>query len=76
MLLGSFVWFLANAAANKLAGVLSALYPEEGKATSLLGFQIENLHDFFMVFVIMSGVASLVLFVLSRKFQKLMHGVK
>lgn len=70
------VWFLANAAANKLAGVLSALYPEAGKTTQLLGFKIENLHDFFMVFVIMSGVASLVLFILSKKFQKLMHGVK
>lgn len=45
-------WFLANAAANKFAGTLSALIPggEEGggEATSFLGFQITNLYEFFV----------------------------
>ena len=67
------VWFLANAAANKLAGVLSALYPEQGKITSFLGYQMHNLHEFFMMFVFTAGTASLILFVLSRKLQKMMH---
>ena len=67
------VWFLANAFANKLAGVLSALYPEAGKTTAFLGYKMENLYDFFILFVILSGVASLILFLLTRKLQKLMN---
>jgi POT family proton-dependent oligopeptide transporter len=67
------VWFLANAAANKLAGVLSALYPEKGKTTSFLGFQMHNLYDFFLLFTFMAGTASLILFLLTKKLQKMMH---
>ena len=67
------VWFLGNAAANKLAGILSALYPEKGKVTSFLGYQIHNLHEFFMLFVIMSGIASAILFLITKKLQKMMH---
>jgi POT family proton-dependent oligopeptide transporter len=67
------VWFLANAAANKLAGVLSALYPEKGNTTSVLGYHMSNLHDFFMLFVFTAGVASLILFLLTKKLQKMMH---
>jgi len=66
------VWFLANAFANKLAGVLSALYPD-GKTTSFLGYQISNLYQFFLLFVILSGVASLILFALTKSLQKLMN---
>lgn len=69
------VWFLANAAANKLAGVLSALYPANGP-TSFLGYQINNIYDFFMLFVVMSGVAALILFLLSGKLLKMMQGVR
>lgn len=74
-------WFLANAAANKFAGTLSALIPGgeengEGSATtSFLGFQISNLFDFFLVFIVMCGVAAAVLFLLSRWLEKKMHGV-
>jgi POT family proton-dependent oligopeptide transporter len=70
------VWFLANAMANDFAGMLSKLYPEAGKATSLFGYQIANLNDFFMVFVVFSGVAALVLFLLSRVMLKMMHGLR
>ena len=69
------VWFMSNAAANKFAGTLSALYPENGVSKSLFGFQIATLYDFFMIFVIMSGIASLILFGLSKWLQKLMNGV-
>jgi POT family proton-dependent oligopeptide transporter len=67
------VWFLANAASNKLAGVLSALYPENGKVTSFLGYKMNTMYDFFMLFVFMSGMASLILFFLSKKLQKMMR---
>jgi POT family proton-dependent oligopeptide transporter len=65
------VWFLANASANKLAGVLSALYPD-GKTTSFLGYQMSSLYDFFMLFVVMSGVAAMILFALTKWLQKMM----
>lgn len=70
------VWYLSMATANKLAGALSSLYPEEGKVKQLFGIEIATLFDFFMVFVVMAAVASLILFLLSKKLQKLMHGVR
>jgi proton-dependent oligopeptide transporter, POT family len=70
-------WFLANAAANKFAGTLSALIPggEDGTggATSFLGFQITNLYEFFILFIIMSGTAAAILFVLSSWLEKMQH---
>jgi POT family proton-dependent oligopeptide transporter len=66
------VWFTANAFANKLAGVFSTLYPENGKTTSFAGYQITNLHEFFMFFVFMAGIASIILFLLSSKLKSLM----
>ena len=66
------VWFTANAFANKLAGVFSALYPENGKITSFAGYQITNLHEFFMFFVFMAGAASIILFFISKKLKNLM----
>ncbi|AYO57537.1 MFS transporter [Chryseobacterium sp. 6424] len=74
-------WFLANAAANKFAGTLSALIPGSGEAgqaaatTSFLGFEIANLFDFFLVFIVMCGAAAVILFVMSRWLEKKMHGV-
>jgi POT family proton-dependent oligopeptide transporter len=68
------VWFLGNAGGNKLAGVLSALYPGDGtekKVTSFLGYEIHNLYDFFLLFVVMAGIAGAVLLLLSRKLQKM-----
>ncbi|HVM87623.1 MAG TPA: peptide MFS transporter [Puia sp.] len=66
------IWFTANAFGNKVAGVLSALYPEGGKITSFLGYQMNNLHDFFMLFVFMAGAASIILFFLTLRLQKMM----
>jgi len=70
------IWYLSTATANKFAGILAGLYPEAGKVKTLFGYQIANMYDFFMVFVIMSGIASLILFLLSKKLQKMMHGVE
>jgi proton-dependent oligopeptide transporter, POT family len=73
-------WFLANAAANKFAGTLSALIPggEDGTggATSFMGFQITNLYEFFMLFIIMTGIAAVLLFVLSGVLRRMMHGIR
>lgn len=70
-------WFLANAAANKFAGTLSELIPSEtNPVTSFIGFKITNLYEFFLLFIIMCGVAAVILFVISGKLQKMMAGVK
>ena len=107
------IWFTANAFGNKLAGVLSAMYPpgvaEIQKAKengidlgsilynhvvpnadqvqqlhkleipytfkSFLGYHINNLYDFFMLFVFMAGTASLILFLVTKKLQKMMQAV-
>lgn len=70
------IWYLSTATANKFAGILTGLYPEPGKVKTLLGYRIETMFDFFMVFVVMSATASLILFLLSKKLQKMMHGVE
>jgi proton-dependent oligopeptide transporter, POT family len=41
-----------------------------------VGFEIHNLFEFFMVFVILTGVASLILFSLKPVLKRMMHGVK
>jgi proton-dependent oligopeptide transporter, POT family len=69
------VWFLANAAGNKLAGVMSSLYPQGGKTTVFLGYKMNNLYDFFMLFVFMAGLAAIILFLLSKRLQKMMNGI-
>ncbi len=40
------------------------------------GFEIHNLFQFFMVFVVLTGLASVILFLLTPLLKKLMHGVK
>lgn len=67
------VWFLANAVANNLAGKLSALAPTEGKPSSFLGYEMTNLYDFFMLFLGMAGIASIILFLLTKQLQKMMN---
>lgn len=46
------------------------------KKPSLLGFEVKNLYDFFMIFVIMAGGASIILFLIARKLIKMMNGVR
>ncbi|MDE2388962.1 MAG: peptide MFS transporter [Betaproteobacteria bacterium] len=72
------VWFLSMAAASKFAGILSALYPDPAlpAAPVFAGFEITGLYDFFMIFVILSGLASIILFALSKTLQKMMHGTQ
>ena len=67
------VWYLSTSAANKMAGMLSGYYPEDGVAKSFIGYHVENLYDFFLLFVFMSGTAAVVLFLLSGKLQNLMQ---
>ena len=72
-------WFLANAAANKFAGTLSALIPPTVEAgstepviyPSFMGIQITNLYEFFMLFIIMTAVAAGILLLISGWLEKM-----
>jgi len=67
------VWFLANAGANVLSGKLSSLYPDGTKTTVFFGYEMHNLHEFFMLFVFMAGAASIILFFLTKWLQRMMN---
>ena len=73
------IWFMAIATGNKLAGTMSSLYPDPkstGPRPVFLGITIDNLHTYFMIFVAFSGTAAVILFILSFKLRKMMHGLK
>lgn len=40
------------------------------------GFEIHNLFEFFMVFVVLTGVAAVILFALTPVIKKMMHGIR
>ena len=71
------VWFMSNAASNILAGKLATLLPSETEpAKSFMGFEITNLTEFFTLFAVMAGVASLLLFALCPLLKRMMKGVQ
>ena len=43
---------------------------------TFVGFEIHNLFEFFMVFVILCGLASIILFAITPILKKMMHGIK
>ena len=49
---------------------IDAVYP------TFAGFTIHNLYEFFMVFVVLCGIASIILFSLTPVLKKMMHGVR
>ena len=40
------------------------------------GFEIHNLYEFFMVFVVLTGLAAIILFALTPFLKKMMHGIR
>ncbi|MDW5417575.1 MULTISPECIES: peptide MFS transporter [unclassified Iodobacter] len=68
------VWFTASAAANWFAGILAGFYPEAGQAIpSFMGYQINGIYEFFMLFVGMAMAAAALLLLSTKKLQKMMH---
>ena len=43
--------------------------------TSFAGFEIHNLYEFFMVFVILCGIAAVILAIISPRLKKMMNGL-
>jgi POT family proton-dependent oligopeptide transporter len=71
------VWFLTSAVANILAGQISTLYPDPTRPTPfLLGIPIDSFTAFFMIFVVMSIIAALILFLIRKRLENMMHGIK
>lgn len=52
------------------AAQISVNYP------AFVGFTIHNLYEFFMVFVVLCGIAALLLFFITPRLKKMMHGVR
>ena len=50
--------------------IITATYP------TFVGFTIKTLYDFFMVFVVLCGIAAMILFLLTPVIKKMMHGVR
>lgn len=48
----------------------------ENSENSLFGFKINTLFSFFLIFIAMSGATSLLLFILHKKVEKLMNGIR
>ncbi len=46
------------------------------KEKSFAGYTINSLYSFFMLFVVMAGIASVILFILSKKLVQMMNGVR
>jgi POT family proton-dependent oligopeptide transporter len=79
----------ANALGIDLQGILNkttALTPEIEKALNenqlpthnpvFVGFEIQNLFQFFMVFVVLCGIAAVLLALLKPVLKKMMHGIR
>jgi POT family proton-dependent oligopeptide transporter len=49
---------------------ITAQYP------SIAGFEIHNLYEFFWIFVLLPGVAAIILFLLAPLLKRMMHGVR
>lgn len=48
----------------------------ENSESSLFGFKINTLYSFFIIFIVMSGATSILLFVMHKAVEKLMHGIR
>jgi proton-dependent oligopeptide transporter, POT family len=54
----------------KSQGLIKPAYPE------FMGFKLKDVYDFFMLFVVLCGLAGLVLYALTPMMKKMMHGVR
>lgn len=59
------------------ASIVSSIFKDSlTKEKKFLGYKIDSLRSFFMLFVVMAGIASIILFILSSKLLKMMNGVR
>lgn len=56
--------------------VHTASFVFENTKNNLFGIEIGTLYAFFIIFIVMSGVTSVLLLVLHKRVEKLMHGIR
>lgn len=70
-------WFLASSIGGVMAGYMGSLYPSSTRTvTTFLGTPIDRFTSFFMIFVVISAAAGIILIITSKKLSKMMHGVQ
>ena len=62
------IWFMASALANYLGGFMASFMDRVSEQSSL--------SSFFMIFVIATGIAGLLLLLLNKTLRKKMHGIE
>ena len=71
------IWYLSTSVSNYCAGKLSTLYPDGNSGPkSIFGFEINTLTDFFLLFVVLSGISAILLFSLSPMLKRMMRDVE
>jgi POT family proton-dependent oligopeptide transporter len=70
-----YTYLLVNDLKGKEKSVVLQKWVMQPARPKFLGIVIKDLYTYFMIFVGFSGVASILLFLLCRKLQKMMHGV-
>jgi POT family proton-dependent oligopeptide transporter len=62
---------------NEKAAMVKTVFADSIiKKKSFLGYTIDSLYSFFMLFVVMAGISSIILFIVSGKLLKMMNGVR
>jgi POT family proton-dependent oligopeptide transporter len=76
--LGIDLQSILNKSITPTAEQLKTLDVNQISATNpvFAGYEIHNLYEFFMVFVVLTGIAAIILFLLTPLLKKMMHGVK
>jgi len=70
-------WFLASSIGGVMAGYMGSLYPSSTRTmTTFLGTPIDGFTSFFMIFVVISAAAGIILIITSKRLSKMMHGVQ
>jgi proton-dependent oligopeptide transporter, POT family len=69
-------YLLKNENLAKNNSVSIEVWNTKPEAPVFLGIQIKDLYTYFMIFVGLSGIAAVILFLLAGRLQKMMHGVK
>ena len=74
------VWLMSTAAANKFAGLLAGYLPSDKEGNIVvkhfMGIEIASLYDFFILFVVMSAIAGVIMLCSVNKMMKMMHGIR
>jgi len=62
---------------NVKAGIVEVIFKDSLiKEKTFIGYKINSLYSFFVLFIFMAGISSIILFFLCRLLLKMMHGIR